>query len=155
MAKKNPNDERFHVRLDLPDHVRADLLNRFPPMFPNVYCRVITLAYKVDKNYKVDPHPVVKVCGIHRGEFADALLVLVNNEINQPIREGEPAQRPHFITLSVADGHGPVEGGIIDPDKAIVWSPDKRIPLNGLRPRRQLLRVMSPERFSAREQLVA
>jgi hypothetical protein len=114
--------QRFCVELPIPASLRETLLGLFPPAFPDVYCRHVTLAYGVPQDHLVDDREREVLCyAYHRDDYTDAILVLVDGRQYQPDRPGDKWRRPFHITLSTVAGVSPVKAGFVRDTANVHW----------------------------------
>lgn len=102
------NQNLYRVAANIPTHIRAEILRRYPPNLPVVLAKSITWAYRVPDSYWFDDtEQTITVYGIHRTLRTEALLVQVGDAAFQPLTP----TRPLHLTLATAPGVQPVEAG--------------------------------------------
>ena len=102
-------DRNFIAVLKLSEPSRDWLLGNFPAIYPNVYCRYITLAYNVPNGFNMPRGYIpVKVHGVAIRQGTQALLC----EVARTFKRADG--KPFHITISVDDGVPPAEAGRFD-----------------------------------------
>lgn len=105
----------IHARFD--DDQRSQLLDAFPPLFHNIYCRQLVWAYRIPDDFVWPQDPLVMtVTGHHVGDGHQALVCSVELPEETATMQALGNKRLH-ITLSTADRVPPASGGDIELDK--------------------------------------
>lgn len=100
---------KFSGLIRIPPEFRSFLLRRFPPVFADVYAFHAMVFYRAGRYYEPPTEEQrVRIWGWHLSDFAECLLIDVNDTNQRP--DGE---RFH-ITLSVKPGYPPASSKIID-----------------------------------------
>lgn len=106
--------QHWRVGADLSQRDQKALLEAFPPNFKNVFCRSLTMAYKVTDDFQFSKEDIpVEVYGYHQGDGHEAILV----KLGHAGVKRRPDGRLYAITLSTAEGVPPAAAGEIDPKK--------------------------------------
>lgn len=83
---------------------RQNLLDHFPPKFPNVVCHHITMAFKVAEDTPLPANASLRAIGYAADPTGvEALVVEVDGSTERP------SGGTFHVTLSLADGRKPVE----------------------------------------------
>lgn len=110
--------DRWIISLPLPEEVREELLTKFEPAHPIVYCERLTMFYGVARGFKLDfDQAVVIIHSYHRNINCDAFLCEVRaagigDSNYQPLRRNESFRRRFHITLSTIRGVSPAIAGL-------------------------------------------
>jgi hypothetical protein len=108
----------FMIHALLDDSQRSQLLDAFPPRFPNIYCRHLVWAYGIPDDFVwPENQPLaLTVIGHHVGDGHEALVCSVASD-GQTVMMQALGNKLLHIGLSTADRVPPSAGGDIDPDK--------------------------------------
>jgi hypothetical protein len=107
----------FMIHAVFDNDQRARLLDAFPPLFENIYCRQLVWAYRIPDDFVWPQHPLaMTVIGHHASDGHQALVCSVELPGATVTMQALGNKRLH-VTLSTATGVAPASGGDIEPDK--------------------------------------
>lgn len=101
-----------YLAFELTPGARTGLLERFTPSFKRVLCQHVTVEFNLDeqKAQKLQEEfqgAALQVVGHRCGDGVECLVVSVNGSPRRP--DG----RIYHITLSLSEGHKPVESNVL------------------------------------------
>jgi hypothetical protein len=107
----------FMIRARFDDDQRSQLLDVFPPLFHNIYCRQLVWAYRIPDDFVWPQGPLaMTVTSHHVGDGHQTLVCSVAMKEEAVTMQALGNKRLH-VTMSTANGVPPTSGGDIEPDK--------------------------------------
>lgn len=122
VPKQNREDDMskhlWIAGFDIPDEVREVMRKLYPPIFPAIHLRTITIAYGVEADYALPSKPVeITVVATVEQEATQALAVSVGDHLRRP--DG----LPYFVAVSAKPGVSPKLAGAFEFNEVKILPP--------------------------------